>query len=82
MLKTLLGYLLWCLEISAVMGAGLFIIFLVDYFQTERCPYCARGWAMFKRGHDLVCRRCARDIDRRIRATADDSPPSRLRILK
>lgn len=82
MLKTLFQNLLWLLAYAGIFGLALFIIFLVDYFQTQHCPYCARGWAIRKRGRDLVCRRCARDIDRRIRATADDAVPSRPRLLK
>lgn len=67
---------------AALLAVSVLAVILIDYFQTERCPYCARGWAIFKRGEDLVCRRCAGDIDRRIRATADDPVPPRPRIVK
>lgn len=59
---------------------GILAILILEYFRTEQCPYCARGWAFKRRGRDLVCRRCARDIDRRIRAL--DDPPAKLRLLK
>lgn len=81
-LKTILGSLLWCLEVFGLIGAAVFVIILVEILRDKRCPYCAREWALRKRGDDLVCRRCARDIDRRIRATADDPVPSRPRLHK
>lgn len=68
---------------AAAIFAGAVLLMVAEYgLRSQLCPYCSRGHAVFKRGRDLVCWRCTISIGRRIRATLEESPPPRPRIVR
>lgn len=87
-LLVLRSWLVFIGVMCITFGAGILVALLEYFARNNRCPFCAGGYAIFRRGGDvrkggyLCCLSCWFAIGRRIRATRDDPPARKLRIEK